>query len=150
MHTNEEAFHELSFYTLSHPTAGHPTGGKGTFIHQHVVDAQAAQMATEKTKPIQLVFALVGLYLFLEKGKTGIEVQNFHLRMSQKKQEWPLIELPGRRGEVTAVHVLAAPAGDQRDDKIKTWCQSVWEAYQPSRDIIVKLVESYIKPYEPF
>jgi hypothetical protein len=59
--SSQDQFHELSFYTLSHPDTVY-------FIHQHAVDAFAAQTADENTKPIKLTFGLIGLYLFLEKG----------------------------------------------------------------------------------
>lgn len=47
--------HEFTCYTLAHRDPA--------FLHQHVVDAFAAQHADDSTKPITLVFALVGLYL---------------------------------------------------------------------------------------
>ena len=53
--TSEDAYHELCYYTLAHRDP--------SFIHQHVVDAFAAQHADEKTKPIKLTFALVGALL---------------------------------------------------------------------------------------
>jgi hypothetical protein len=46
-----EAYEELQCYTLSH--GGHE------FVHQHAVDAWAAQHADERTRPIGLTFALV-------------------------------------------------------------------------------------------
>ncbi len=46
---------ELCCYTLSLRDAA--------FIHQHAVDAIAAQNADAQTKPIAIAFALVGLYL---------------------------------------------------------------------------------------
>jgi hypothetical protein len=58
MATDLDLFHELSFYTLSH--------GDPAFIHQNSVDAYTAQHADETTKPIAVVFALIGLYLHLE------------------------------------------------------------------------------------
>ncbi len=58
--TAQEQYHELSFYTLAHT-------GK-TFIHQHIVDAYAAQAADAKTKSITIFFALAGLYLFFLLG----------------------------------------------------------------------------------
>jgi uncharacterized protein DUF5946 len=60
----------LSAYTLTHSDPA--------FIHQHVVDAFAAQSADDTTKPITLTFALVGLYLHVEKGRTGRRVQLVH------------------------------------------------------------------------
>ncbi|MGB4837418.1 MAG: hypothetical protein WBP08_00365 [Saprospiraceae bacterium] len=55
-----EEFYELSYYTLGHKDMGY-------FIHQHIVDAYQAQTADKDTKPIAITFALVGLYLYLEK-----------------------------------------------------------------------------------
>jgi hypothetical protein len=58
-------YHELRAYSLAHRDPN--------FLHQHVVDAFAAQCANERTKPITLTFALVGLYLHVEKKQTGLQ-----------------------------------------------------------------------------
>lgn len=50
MSAEEDAYHEVCAYTL--------TRGDPTFIHQHVVDAWAAQNAGPKSKPIGVFFAL--------------------------------------------------------------------------------------------
>jgi len=60
---NRDAYNELCCHTLSHDSAD--------FIHQHVVDAFAAQDATTDDKPTRLAFALVGLYLHVEKRSFG-------------------------------------------------------------------------------
>jgi hypothetical protein len=89
--TWEEQYHELAFYTLSH---------KGSqFIHQHVVDAFAAQTADAHTKPITLVYALAGLYLLNEKDYTGKEVQQAHVLMSKGSKVFPSLtyQLKGER-----------------------------------------------------
>ena len=65
--TIEDQFHQLSFYTLAHPD-------KKYFIHQHAVDTYQAQMADENTKPITIIFFLLGLYLYHEKNYTGRQV----------------------------------------------------------------------------
>ncbi len=75
--TSQEQFHELSFYTLSLQDK--------YFIHQHIVDAYAAQTADINTKPIKIIFSLVGLYLFIEKKYTGREVQLAHMQMAKNK-----------------------------------------------------------------
>ena len=70
------------------------------FTHQHVVDAYAAQHAGEKTRGISVVFGLIGLYLALEKGFSGKEVQRAHMRIARKKRAWPDLappRAPGRR-----------------------------------------------------
>ena len=53
--TERQAYDELYVYTMRH--------GGASFILQHVVNAFAAQTATDQTKPIEITFALVGLYL---------------------------------------------------------------------------------------
>ncbi len=67
MKTAQASYNELSYYTLALRDPA--------FIHQHIVDAFAAQTADEHTRPIKLTFALAGLYLHVEKGFTGRQVQ---------------------------------------------------------------------------
>jgi hypothetical protein len=133
--SNRDAYHELSCYTLAH---GHPS-----FIHQHVVDAFAAQEANEHTKPIGLTFALVGLYLHVEKGQTGRQVQLTHMKMARQKRQWPAFVLPRERGTITAVAVMRAAAGEARDKAIDAWCASVWDAFRGNRDVVVRLLAEY-------
>lgn len=132
------AFHQLSFYTLAQ--AQHDP----RFIHQHIVDAHAAQTATEETKPVTLIFALAGLYLFLEKNYTGKEVQQFHQHMAEHKRPWPKIDLPAFRGSISALDVVLAPEGEKRDDAIREWCETVWNAYRESHETIATLVQYYL------
>jgi hypothetical protein len=89
----QDLYSELAFYTLAH--------GDSAFIHQHVVDAFAVQHADENTKPIAVVFGLAGLYLHIEKGFTGRQVQLAHMRMATRSKQWPQIPLPEKRGEIT-------------------------------------------------
>jgi hypothetical protein len=129
--TASEQYHELSFYTLAHPDNLY-------FIHQHIVDAQTAQTADAHTKPIAIVYALVGLYLMIEKNYTGRQVQLAHMQLSKNKKDLPPIPLPEKRGEITVQEVLKATAGSERDTAIKNWCISVWQAYVDTREIIIK------------
>jgi hypothetical protein len=134
MPSDEDLFNELAYYTLSHPEPG--------FIHQHVVDAQAAQQADERTKPMKVVFALAGLYLFLEKDFSGRQVQLMHMRLAKRRKQWPRLPLPsGPRGEITVAAVMAADPGPARDEIIRAWCRSVWETWQESRPQIVSLLK---------
>ena len=135
MKTEEDSFHELCGYTL--------TRGDATFIHQYVVDAYAAQHAGERTKPIKITFALVGLYLFLEHGFSGKEVQRAHMRLARPGRTWPTFVLPRHRGSMTAVDVMAAPEGTERDAAIHRWCTSVWAACSENRDEIAALLRRY-------
>ena len=133
----QEKQYELSYYTLAHPSP--------KFIHQHIVDAFAAQHATVNSKPIYLAFALIGLYLHLEKGYSGREVQRAHMRLGNKRKQWPRFPFPEQRGEVTVFDVVAKPPGPERDQAIESWCKSVWEAWRPSHEQVRQLVELELK-----
>ena len=105
--TEADAYDELQGYTLMLRDEA--------FIHQHVVDAWMAQHAHESTKPIGLTFALIGLYLHFERGFSGRQVQLAHMALGRRKREWPIFPLPADRGGITAVEVIAAPPGPERD-----------------------------------
>ena len=113
------------------------------FVLQHAVDAHAAQTATDRTRPIALIFALVGLYLRVEKGLSGKQVQQVHMRLGRRKRHWPAIPLPRDRGAMTPRDVLAVPPGAERDRAIDAWCKSVWDAFAGSRETIVELLREH-------
>lgn len=127
------AYHDLSAYTLELRDPA--------FIHQHVVDAFMAQHASEETKPIGLTFALIGLYLHVEHGTTGRDVQKIHVLLGRRRRAWPRFRLPASRGSITAVDVMAAPRGEERDRAIDAWCASVWGAFRDARETIVSLLD---------
>jgi ABC-type protease/lipase transport system fused ATPase/permease subunit len=79
------------------------------------------------------------LYLFIERNYTGKQIQQLHTQMAKNKKNWPSIILPADRGNIHVADVLAAPPGAARDAMIRTWCASVWTAYQNNRETIVKL-----------
>ncbi len=126
-----EKYHELLYYTLSHPN-------RLFFIHQYIVDAHTAQMAHARTKPISIVYALIGLYLAVEQKYTGKQVQQAHIKLSKSKKGLPKINLPKKRGEITITDVLRVPPGSKRDKMIKQWCASVWKAFGNNSEAIVE------------
>lgn len=128
-----EAYDEVYAYTMGRPS----------FILQHVVDAFAAQTATDETRPIRVIFALVGLYLRVERRCSGSEVQKVHIRLARQKRPWPTVVLPPDRGGMTVADVLAVPEGDARDRAIDAWCQSVWTAFSDGRPAIIALLGEY-------
>jgi Family of unknown function (DUF5946) len=89
------------------------------------------QTAKDDGKRIGVVFGLVGLYLYLERKFSGNQVQKVHMELGRKKREWPSIELPEDRGQITVLDILAAPPGAERDFAIDDWCRSVWQAFGP-------------------
>jgi hypothetical protein len=133
MDTVRAAYDEVYTYTMGRPG----------FILQHVVDAFAVQTASDASKPIGVVFGMVGLYLRVEKHFSGRQVQKVHMELGRRKREWPNFSLPEDRGAVTVVDVLAAPAGMERDVAIDDWCRSVWAAFGNNRQTIIALLSEY-------
>ncbi len=133
MDTVRAAYDELYVYTMGRPR----------FILQHVVDAFAAQTADENSKPISVVFALVGLYLHVEKQFDGHQVQRVHMHLGRRKRDWPIVNLPGDRGSMTVGAVFAAPAGAERDRAIDDWCQCVWTAFSGCRQMVIALLQEH-------
>lgn len=133
--TEREAFDELCAYTL--------TRGDAAFIHQHVVDAFAAQTADQCTPPIKLTFALAGLYLHVEREFTGRQVQRAHIAMARRKRVWPSFALPHDQGLITALDVLAHAPGASRDEAIHSWCAVVWDMFRASKLALEELLSHY-------
>lgn len=125
-------FHELSCYTSSHRDP--------EFIHQYAVDAFALETADEESKNIKVAFALIGLYLHIEKNFTGKEVQNAHVTLGKKRKNWPKFVLPVKRGVIGIKNVMTCPEGFNRDRAIEDWCLSVWLAYSHCHEDVRKLV----------
>ena len=134
MPSDQELFDELSFYTLAH--------GDPAFIHENSADAWRAQQADETTKPMAVIFAVMGLYLYLEKGFTGKQVQLAHMRMARRPRSWPTLPLPAQQATIRVADVVATKPGAARDAMIRQWCASVWDTWQESRTQIVALVKS--------
>lgn len=136
MSLDDDAYHELCAYTLTH--------GGPEFVHQYVVDAHAAQRATTATKPITIAFALVGLYLHLERGLTGRQVQKAHMALARRGgRAWPTFALPDERGAVTEADVLAAAPGPERDRAIDVWCAAAWAPYVSQRPAVEALLRQH-------
>jgi len=134
MPSEQQLFDELSFYTLAH--------GDPAFIHENSADAWRAQHVDETSKPMAVIFAVMGLYLYLEKNFTGRQVQLAHMRMARHRKEWPRLPLPTREARLTVADVVGAEPGPQRDAMIREWCAAVWEIWQESRGPIVALART--------
>ncbi|MGC4054748.1 MAG: DUF5946 family protein [Paludibaculum sp.] len=133
MKTPRAAHDELCVYAMGRPG----------FRLQYVAGAAVVQTATVETKPIAIVFGLVGLYLHIEKQFSGRQVQKTHRDLARTKREWPNLNLPDNRGSMTAADVLAVKAGPERDRAIEDWCKSVWAACAGVREIIVELCREH-------
>ena len=127
---------ELSYYTLAH--------GDSAFIHQHVVDAYAAQHLRSSTSTIGAAFALAGLYLAVERAFTGRRVQKMHMVMANASKQWPRFNPPSDVGPLTVSDVLAVEPGPRRDEAIMRWCTSVWEAWSSEHDRVREMVDRFL------
>jgi hypothetical protein len=132
----DDLYHELMLYTFAHPDPA--------FLHQNVVDAYTAQHADAATKPIAVTFALIGLYLCLERGFTGRQAQRAHMTMARHRRHWLTLPLPDDRGDVTVADVLAASPGPARDASIRRWCESVWQAWSAAHPAIAELARAVL------
>jgi hypothetical protein len=115
---------ELFAYTL--------TRERGEFIHQHAVDAYAAQHVGKDTKPVKIAGSLIGLYLFAERGYTGRQVQLAHMALGNKMKSWPQFEAPEKQARLTVSDPLNVPPGPERDEIIRQWARDVWEMWRES------------------
>lgn len=136
MSISQEKYNELSIYTLSL--------NNKEFIHQHIVDAFTAQNADGNIKNITLFFAVIGLYLYIEKGFNGKEIQDLHTKIANSKKELPKLKIPKEKASITVSEVLEARPGIERNEKIKEWSRSVWKIFKNQKDII----ENFLKKYQ--
>ena len=116
-----EAYYDLTCWTLVQQDAG--------FVHQHAVDAYAAQHVGERMRPITAVFALIGLYLAVERGYTGRQVQLVHMKIGRRR-DWPRLEPPKDRGELTVMDILLAATDAEKEEALMRWTAAVWEAWE--------------------
>lgn len=127
---------ELSYYTLAH--------GDPTFIHQHLVDGYGAQHVRQSKSTIGAAFALTGLYLALERGFTGRQVQKMHMLMASRSKAWPRFTPPPDVGPMTVADVLAAEAGPACDQALMSWCRSVWKAWAGDQQRVRAMVDPFL------
>lgn len=128
---------ELTAYTV--------TRGDPAFIHQHLVDAYAAQHPGPPAKPITVAFGLIGLYLACEKGYTGRKVQHMHGLLANRSKVWPTFTPPERTSALTVWDVLQAPPGDERDALLMRWATSIWVTWSAERERIESLIASVMR-----
>jgi hypothetical protein len=131
---DREAYDELTASSAQRPDA--------EFLHQHIVDAWAAQTAQPGDPPIRLAQALIGLYLHVEHGLTGRQVQHVHQIVANQRPQWPVFVLPADCGAMTAAEVLRAPAGAPRDAAIREWARQAWEPFSSQREPVATFLAS--------
>lgn len=131
-----ELMNEMSYYTLAH--------GDPRFVHQHLVDAYGAQHVRLDRSTIGAAFTLAGLYLAVERGFTGRQVQKTHMLMAKQSKQWPRFIPPNDPGHLTVADVLAVPPGPRRDDVLLDWCKSVWAAWSEQQQRVRDMVDRFL------
>ncbi|HEX6548509.1 MAG TPA: DUF5946 family protein [Candidatus Dormibacteraeota bacterium] len=128
--------HEVSYYTLGH--------GRELFIHQHLVDAYGAQHVRPSGPTIAAAFALAGLYLSVEKGWSGLQVQRMHMLMARRSKQWPRYLPPPGVGPLTVADVHAAEPGPARDQMLIEWCSTVWAAWREDQVRVREMLAPFL------
>jgi hypothetical protein len=100
------------------------------FIHQLGVDAYGAQHSGGKTRTTTTAFALVGLYLAVEKGFTGKQVQWAHMKLARLSKNWPHLQPPGQAGDLTVIDVLRPENDIEKERMLRKWAESVWQSWE--------------------
>lgn len=127
--------YDLSYYTLS---LGDPF-----FIHQVAVDTYATQHAGPHVKPISTAFALAGLYLVVERGFTGRQVQRVHMGLARRRGDWPRLDRPEGGATMTVQDVVLTP-DEEKQAAIMDWGRAVWESWKSEEARIAILLGEWL------
>ena len=111
--------------------------------HQLPVDTYAAQHAGERTPPIAIAFALIGLHLALDEGWDGLRVRDAHQRLAAASRTWPAFDRPASRGELTVFDVAMAGSPEDHIVSLRAWAEAVWSAWDGSHDAVRALIRSH-------
>jgi hypothetical protein len=125
-------------------SAYHLTVLDTTFIHQLVTDVYGAQHSGGITRNITTAFSLIGLYLTLEKGYSGWQVQQAHLELAARQKEWPRLEPPCQTGRLTVLDVLLEDEGRDREERLWEWAGEVWHSWQHSHEWVKTTVRQLL------
>jgi hypothetical protein len=108
--------------------------------HQLLVDAYAAQHASERTPPIGTAFALIGLKVALEDGWDGLRVRGAHQQLANRYRDWPRFALPADRGTATVLDLALASSPAEHVERLRGWAASVWNAWRAAHSDVAALV----------
>jgi hypothetical protein len=116
-------------------------------LHQLTVDTYAAQHAPggpgEVPPPIGVAYALAGLHLALDRGRSGLEVRAAHQRMGRPDPSWPRLPRPASTGSMTVFDVAAAglmaESPDGHDRAVRAWAAEVWAAWSAEHAAVAEL-----------
>ncbi|WP_211171022.1 DUF5946 family protein [Bacillus sp. DNRA2] len=133
----EKAYHDLSAYLIELLDMEFPT--------QHAVDAYGAQHSGKKVKNIRTAFSLIGLYLAIEHGYTGRQVQKAHMELAKRNIQWPSFNLPSSPYSYSVSDVLFAEKGTNRNEMLMKWAKDVWETWDHYHEWTREISRKYLR-----
>ncbi|MGH7173783.1 MAG: DUF5946 family protein [Gemmataceae bacterium] len=103
-------------------------------VHLLSVDAYALQHS-EEHGPRSNAFHLMRLCFLLEhRGDPRIGAGPPRAKakaFEQHYRQFPFLEPPTQRGELTIAHVYGAKDPEEHSERVRWWAKSVWEAWEP-------------------
>ena len=87
---------------------------------------------------------LIGMYLALEKGHTGRQVQRAHTRIAKARKDWPRLEPPVHPADLTVREILQTKTGAERESMIHRWMVAVWESWADRKDWVREITSSLL------
>lgn len=132
-------YHDLSAYLIMNPDITFPT--------QHAVDAYGAQHSGRKVKNIRTAFSLIGLYLALECGYSGRQVQKAHMELAKRNIKWQSFDLPTCPYSFSVQDVLLVEEGTNRNEMLMKWAKSVWNTWEHYHEWTSKICEKYLNDF---
>lgn len=118
--------------------------GDVEFSHQHVVDAYGAQHTGLYTKKVVPTMTLVGLYLMLEHGYTGKQVQRAHMVIADQTKDWPDFTRPTELASLTILDVLKV-SDSEKLGMLRKWCEAVWESWHGEHEKVIAFTKKYLE-----
>jgi hypothetical protein len=128
---------ELTAYFMLNPDI--------TFSAQHAVDAYGAQHSGGVTKTITTAYSLIGLYLAVEHGYTGRQVQLAHMELAKKKIQWPSLDLPTKHYSISVADVLKSEEGSYRIEMLMKWATHIWDTWERHHEWTRSICANYLK-----
>jgi len=116
-------------------------------FHQLSVDTYCAQHADAAGSRIRVAYSLVGLFLALERGRTGLEVRQLHQRMGKPQADWPRFPRPADLGALTVLDVAVAGARARSVEgharAVARWARSVWAVWSGKHELVAALAARF-------
>ena len=108
--------------------------------HQLLVDTYGAQHPSDTGPAIGTAFALIGLRLALEDGRSGLEVRDAHQLLGNRYREWPRFAEPVARGRLTIVDLALAGDPGTYIETLHRWAGEVWAAWADQHVAVAELI----------